>query len=121
MTNQQIFDKVVKHLLTQGEKSVVKSATNANICKYRGPEGLMCAIGALIPDEAYSPDWEGISVGGIITPLRRAAAIGPETKSTFLLDLQKIHDHAEVYQWSQELTNFAMMYGLSDAEVLLHV
>lgn len=50
-TNQVIFDKVAKHLLTQK----VQCANSAGNCMYRGPNGLKCAVGALIPDEEYSP------------------------------------------------------------------
>ena len=31
-------------------------------CLYRGPDGLKCAAGLLIPDDVYYPGWEGQSV-----------------------------------------------------------
>lgn len=54
MIYQKIFNKVVQHLHDQKEPSI----ENGN-CKYRGPNNLKCAIGALIPDSSYDPKMEG--------------------------------------------------------------
>ncbi len=53
---QYVFNRVVKHLREQKIPSVEGSA-----CKYRGPNGVKCAIGIFIPDEKYTPDLEGRS------------------------------------------------------------
>ncbi len=54
---QAVFDKVVKHLLTQKRRSEGKQG-----CAYRGKDGDMCAVGCLISDKAYDPEIEGHSV-----------------------------------------------------------
>ena len=54
---QAVFDKVVKHLLTQKRRSESKRG-----CAYRGEDGAMCAVGCLISDKAYDPEIEGHSV-----------------------------------------------------------
>lgn len=54
MNRQEVFDKVVNHLLTQNQKSIDESSQ----CMYRGINGLMCAVGCLIPDEFYNKDLE---------------------------------------------------------------
>lgn len=51
MTNEEIFEKVRTHLLTQNAKSMIDG-----ICLYRGPNGLKCAVGCLIEDEHFDPE-----------------------------------------------------------------
>ena len=45
LTRQAAFNKVARHLLRQNAKSTNKDGE----CLYRGPNGLRCAVGALIP------------------------------------------------------------------------
>lgn len=49
-TMQEELDAVVQHLYKQG-----RPAAEDGTCKYRTADGLMCAVGCRIPDEAYSP------------------------------------------------------------------
>ena len=58
MLIQEIFDTIAVHLLKQG----VRSVNSYGVCLYRGPNGLRCAISALIPDELYMPEIENVSV-----------------------------------------------------------
>lgn len=58
MNAQEIFDKVLAHLRAQGKQS-----TAGGVCAYRSPEGNMCAVGCLIPDELYDPIIEDVGVG----------------------------------------------------------
>lgn len=55
LTLKQGFDIVKKHLLTQNKQSVEEFSGK---CRYRGGEGLKCAIGCLIPDDMYKPEFE---------------------------------------------------------------
>lgn len=55
MTPQEIFDTVVTHLSKQGKRSVNIEGD----CLYRGPGGLSCAVGCLIPDSEYVHEMEG--------------------------------------------------------------
>lgn len=59
MQPQEIFDTVAKHLFTQGVQSIEEDTGR---CLYRGPNGTMCAAGALISDELYVPEIEGYGV-----------------------------------------------------------
>lgn len=101
--SQQMFDKVAKHLLTQNAKSR---------CLYRSQEGMMCAIGCLIPDDLYSPNMEGIWV-------ERLVAYFPELEK-FIPDLaladrlQSIHDVCASSRWRGELRRAAKDFHLSD-------
>jgi hypothetical protein len=55
MTNQQVFNKVIRHLRRQGKAAVVDG-----VCAYRASDGSKCAVGCLIPDELYHPYMEGV-------------------------------------------------------------
>lgn len=85
LTKQQAFDTVAKHLFTQGKMSV-----NAigHTCMYRGRDGLKCAIGVLIPDTEYQPEFEqngAINIADRVPTLMRLDRV-------FLSDLQNVHD-----------------------------
>lgn len=57
---QPIFDKVATHFLSMTAPS---SAPDKSMCYYRDPESAnRCFIGALIQDEDYDPEIEGVSV-----------------------------------------------------------
>lgn len=40
------------------EKQGCPSADDAGVCLYRGPDGIKCAAGHLIPDDEYDPEYE---------------------------------------------------------------
>lgn len=90
MTNQEIFDKVRTHLLTQRTAAVHEGS-----CAYRAGTKA-CAVGALIPDALYTPEIEGKSVGSIINSQKLAsvllqAGFTPD-QHPLLRDLQRVHD-----------------------------
>lgn len=57
MTLEQISEKIRDHLIAQKARSIGELGIS---CKYRGHNGMMCAVGCLITDEVYD------STGGII-------------------------------------------------------
>lgn len=96
MTNQEIFDKVNQHLLTQKTAAVANGA-----CAYRAGDKA-CAVGALIPDNLYTPAIEGCSVSVLVSdpeveynsplaPVLIAAGFTPD-QYPLLRDLQRVHD-----------------------------
>jgi len=117
MNKQEVFDKVAKHLLQQN----ARSATANDFCEYRGKTGLMCAVGCLIPDVAYSPGIEGMGVVGLIDHYRRQGAVMLHLvedngltvdNSQMLVDLQYLHDKMPVHQWQDKLAEIAKQYNL---------
>lgn len=113
MTEQEVFDKVATHLLTQGKK-----AEDDGSCKYRAPDGCKCAVGALIPDELYTPqmDIDGvlfysddINNVGVIKVLRDQEI----TCDNLLVALQSLHDGEEVKNWKSGLVTISTDYCLS--------
>ena len=76
-TPEEVFDKLVE----QGGPSVI----GVGQCRLRGPNGRKCALGWLIPNEAYHPDMEK-------TPVASAQKFAPHLSRMVLLDMQGAHD-----------------------------
>lgn len=110
MNTQEVFDKVVKHLLTQGKKSDDKAMG----CRYRH-HGLKCAVGALIKDKFYGFDLEGIPLSLLgendANPVWEACVLSGvknNSKNEFLLvECQRIHDSLDPIQWEADLRDLA--------------
>lgn len=58
---QEAFNTMVRHLVKQGRKSA-----NEKGCLYRGPDGLKCAFGCLIPDDHYFPSMERLTISALV-------------------------------------------------------
>lgn len=110
---QEIFDKIAKHLLTQNKQSKDEKGH----CFYRGPDGLKCAVGAIIPDKDYDMKFEGLAVGD--TPIKTFFIdSGYSNKEILLLkELQIIHDAGRPSCWKNRLSDLALKYSLS-SEIL---
>lgn len=113
MTNQEIFDKVYRHLLTQNEQSY---SDDIDLCLYRGPRGMSCAVGCLIPDEFYISQIEGMTIGSLnkslLVEILTECGIG--TDSYDLLErLQTIHDQAAINRWGEALRDVAATFNLT--------
>jgi hypothetical protein len=110
-TLQEVFNIVSIHLLTQGQMSL-----NANgDCAYRGENGLMCAAGILIPDEAYRPGMETLRWSTLIERQFVENLFRNEIN-----ELQNIHDSGLkadpeecILQWKKDLIAFAEQYNLT--------
>ena len=111
MTQQQIFDKVATHLLTQGAKSMM-----GDTCRYRGSNGAKCAVGCLIKDDHYDPILE---LRSSRSELVKEALIKSKVDihTELLVKLQYIHDHMQCVAWDSELQNLAKTYNLSASVV----
>lgn len=104
MTEQEIFDKVAEHLQKQGRCAMGEDG----FCVYRGEEGTKCAVGALIPDELYDSNIEGVTVADI----PRYDDTEEDARKLVLLGrLQRVHDNG--YPWL--LASVAEEYELDTA------
>lgn len=120
MTLQEIYNRVRDHLLTQNKKSEVLADYFGNQklqCLYRGPDGLMCAVGCLISDEFYNKKFEGQAIrwgaGSALKALE--ASLGQELSSDqhdLLTALQYLHDARPVEEWRAELSMLAVHFKL---------
>lgn len=111
MTNQELFDKVARHLLIQNAKSIGWGDEDyATDCMYRSPSGLKCAIGCLIPDEKYSEELEGYGVNQ--KQVSEAAGLNGENEH-LAKHLQFVHDGIECPGWKSELARIAIQFNLN--------
>ena len=96
LTPQEILDKVVHHLKTDGRPSY-RYDNKCVHCLYRGPEGARCFVGILIPDEAYSPELEDLGVYEFLVMRSLGVDYQHDPQGSyerFLCLLQSIHDDA---------------------------
>lgn len=127
---QELFDRVADHLLKQGERSCVDEVAHGDElpkpqCRYRGPNGLKCAVGALITDEAYSPDIEGGAANrGDVRDALLASGVRLDNYEedgdviALLAGVQYVHDGREPDQWREALYLAASDFGLDPHRVL---
>lgn len=128
MTPQEIFDTVARHLFTQGERAGIVLDDNSDdefakdfSCQYRAPGGAKCAVGALIPDEAYSPDMEERGIGNVYYSFSAVLPLWMADNLKLLVSLQSVHDNRDSWTSTESmrilLARVADFYDL-DASVL---
>ncbi|WP_323016438.1 hypothetical protein [Castellaniella sp.] len=120
MKSQEIFNRVLTHLRKQGRVSMKFTPGHGITCAYRGYAGSMCAVGCLISDEAYDPDFEGESVNGERVEAALKASIGRVTERQFdlLLRLQTAHDDyiaKGMGEWEKQMQQIANQFNLKYA------
>lgn len=111
VTTQDLFDRVVNHLLAQNCQSVATDGT----CTYRGENGLKCAVGCLIDDAYYSAALEYSSPHADEVAEAIGQSIGrPITadEAALLNRLQDIHDSRPVDEWPKHLRTAANLSEL---------
>lgn len=122
MTPQDIFDRVSEHLLKQGRAAINPTPhTPSMTCVYRAPNGDKCAVGCLIPDELYRPDFEGL-------PGHRRAIMGAagvartELNATLIRHLQSAHDTTlkdyGLKWWAGDMREIAVRFDLTPSQAL---
>jgi hypothetical protein len=130
---QATFDFIVNHLRKQGRRAVNAKGRRC----YRTEDGRSCAAGCLIPDEKYSPGFEGSAVvvrGGFhlrpqIPVNQEISRQREENGSPYLTEvgriladeghsmhvvaaLQYIHDSKAPSHWEGKFKEVASFYGL---------
>jgi hypothetical protein len=101
LTNQEVFTKVVNHLLRPDfVRSVCTTdGGSKDVCLYAGPNGNSCAIGCLLPrdvgrglDRLVNPSWPSVARNKRSAFARQALKILRGVNAELLNDLQMIHD-----------------------------
>jgi len=111
MTEQELFDIVYKHMMSQNAKSMMAMAVEGSFsCAYRGKDGLMCAVGVLIPDEDYRADMEGLASQNLLA--KGACLHHLAAHHELLSKLQHIHDYGLPEEWDRALRKAAVEFGL---------
>jgi len=109
---QTVYNKVVKHLLTQRERSVGLNSNFVTDCLYHSKDGKMCAAGCLIPKSKYSADFEGLAWDELVD-----RDIVSRNNKYLINDLQYVHDQYEPDYWKTRLKDIGINYGL-DTKIL---
>lgn len=95
-TTKELVLKAITGVIKQGRKSYGKD----DVCAYRGPEGLKCAVGHLIDDKFYDIGLEGKGVLDVVIKESIEDSIGRKvTKKEvdYLRILQCCHDDVPTY------------------------
>lgn len=113
VTAQDIFDMVAQHLLTQNKQA----QDEVGDCQYRTDDGLMCAVGCLINEDEYSPQYEGCSCDheDVIEAVERSLGIEISVEGhvyNLLERLQQVHDNWKPEDWRELLASVASEHGL---------
>lgn len=86
ITNQEFFDKTIRHFVTQGYQSTGLEG----ICLYRDPNGGSCAAGCHIPDDLYDPAMEENAIHAVLSTYPKLRNYIPD--EYLASALQDIHD-----------------------------
>lgn len=104
MNNQEAFTKSCEHLIKQGRRAI----SSTGLCMYRAPDGTMCAVGCLIPDDQYRDRLEGKGAAEVSIMVTELAGVSVK----LLHGLQTIHDGCRVYDWRPALCELGERFGL---------
>lgn len=113
-SEQEVFDHIAKHLLTQKMVSATNSPSGQRQCKYRMvSHGLTLsrAAGCLFTDATYSPMLEGESWYTLCI-----AKHVPIIHVDLISELQQVHDRPLVEgsaSWTEQLQKVALQYQLT--------
>lgn len=110
--SQKVYDKVVKHLLTQRERSVGLNSNFVTDCLYHSKDGKMCAAGCLIPKSKYSAGFEGFTWGHLV-----GAGFVSSNNKDLIRSLQFVHDQCQPDCWKTRLKDVGNKYKL-DTKIL---
>jgi hypothetical protein len=119
MNMQETFTAIATHLLTQMKRSSDRPDDLGEGCLYRSPDGLKCALGAIIKDEFCDPaleDWS-LSREQVKTAVQKSLDV--PNYEVFTIDYKKmlqacqnVHDNYWPSRWREELTLIANQFKL---------
>ena len=109
MRDQEMFELVYRHLMTQGRRSCVPHPRGLLMPAYYGDHGRLCPVGLFIPPEEYTLAFEGMSLWQLTA--RCSALQG--LNSTLLSALQICHDTLSPARWKKRLQILADEFKLT--------
>ncbi len=127
MSMQRIFNRVAKHLMEQGRRSMLtgnrRLAAKKRLmdeygqsvvgkCAYRSDDGLKCAVGCLIPNRYYSERMEGKAICSLYGEYKFFDRFSSQELS-MLSELQHTHDFTPPRSWKTQLRILAKKYDLN--------
>lgn len=109
MNDQEAFTIMVNHLRQQKARSVHPSSERE--CAFRGRDGMKCAVGALIPDDAYDLDMEGRSLISLLE--WEGMAFLRSVNPNLLCYMMSLHDHRSIDSWEYHFSMVAKKFSLT--------
>jgi hypothetical protein len=88
MNKQEAFNTAYNGIKAQGFKQSLLN-NGSNMCAYRSPDGLKCAVGHMISDEQYNSDFETKIASFVLEKLGISLT---EKEDNFVTALQCAHD-----------------------------
>lgn len=109
MVDKQItFDAIVAGLRKQNARSTNE---NKHKCMFRSPDGLKCAVGQLIEDKDYIPDFDNPQVqSDKANGFKFVVDLGHD--EDLLHSLMVCHDHTPVNGWEAKFKQIAKNFDL---------
>lgn len=107
-TDQEVFDYIANHLLSQGQKCQDFNDDSSPVCVYRNSDNQSCAAGCLFGPGEYKPSHEGNNWVGL-----RDKGIVPGFHCELITALQRIHDTRAADEWYKELNQLAKELDLN--------
>jgi hypothetical protein len=107
-TQQHLFNTIVAHARGMAHKAEQPDG-GGSACVYRAPDGGKCFVGALIPDEVYTPEMDTPewSIGQVLE------AIGLRQHLSLLLTLREVHDCDAMEDWERDFEIIARRFNLT--------
>lgn len=119
LDRQDVFDVIAWRLLFQNARA---RAADGIKNLYRSPDGKRCAIGWIMPDDVYAPEFESKGIREIAAYLAEtdegkefAAFVAAHV--SMLCDLQGLHDAYRPDEWPNRLHLIAQKYDLSETVI----
>ncbi len=106
MTDQEIFNKVWDHFITQENPRAFMHYS----CCYRRGDGARCAVGIFIPDALYSEALEGCTVEELLNKVPELEYLAPNV--VLLCALQRAHDVSSDASLEKALRYVAATFAL---------
>lgn len=115
MTKNEIFNKVATHLLKQNKRS--ENEVGGSTCLYRGPYGLKCAAGVLIPDDVYEPRMENTLIMDLCMQYVSLRNLIGAENIPMVQALQHVHDCVPPSHWRGALVGVGLSFDVSVSQV----
>ena len=103
LSAQALFKVLAIHLLKQGRKSMQSKS-----CRYRAPDGCMCAAGPAIPDNKYKSGMEGQNILHVNAVYNLGYSALQEDAMYYL---QIVHDKSRVDEWQRKIDEYTITKG----------
>lgn len=105
-SSQEVFDWISYNLLRQNAHSMVAGLGLG--CAYRGYNNTKCAVGWLMSDDEYSPDFEGHGWSRLVASYKLS-----RKHLNIINELQYVHDDCRITEWKLKLIDVACRYKLN--------